>query len=248
MEKNAFSITQLQGSRSLSNDLTQSLRQKILDGNLPAGTKLPTAREIEEQAGVSRSVVREAIAALKAEKLIISRQGIGVFVAEGANSRPFEIETNEFASIEDAIQILELRKAVELEMSAMAARNRNKTQMKKIWQCIADFETKKNQGEDAVKEDLALHLSIAEASGNPYFARFIKYIGSGAIPSRDLISKYDDHANKPEYLQQLHEEHRRLAQAIEDKDEQGAREAVRQHLGNSLKRHKAIAKKVVLTS
>ncbi|GGD60457.1 FadR/GntR family transcriptional regulator [Lacimicrobium alkaliphilum] len=245
MENAIFSISQLQGSRSLSIDLTNSLRQKILDGNLPPGTKLPTAREIEEQAGVSRSVVREAVAALKAEKLIISRQGIGVFVADGVTSRPFEIETNEFASIEDAIQILELRMAVELEMSAMAARNRKKTQMKRIWQCIEDFETKKNQGEDAVKEDLALHLAVADASGNPYFSRFIKYIGSGAIPSRDLISKYDNTANKPEYLQQLHEEHRRLAQAIEDKNEESAREAVRQHLGNSLKNHRALARKVI---
>ncbi|AWL13049.1 HTH-type transcriptional regulator Mce2R [Saliniradius amylolyticus] len=245
MENSTFSLSQLQSSRSLSNDLTNSLRQKILDGNLPPGTKLPTAKEIEEQAGVSRSVVREAIAALKAEKLIVSRQGIGVFVAAGANSRPFEIDTNEFASIEDAIQILELRMAVELEMSAMAARHRKKSHLKRLWKCISEFETKKNQGEDAVKEDLAIHLAIADASGNPYFARFIKYIGSGAIPSRDLISKYDEKSNKPEYLQQLHEEHRQLAQAIEDKDEEAAREAVRQHLGNSLKRHKALARKAI---
>jgi DNA-binding FadR family transcriptional regulator len=242
-----FSITQLQSSRSLSNDLTQSLRKKILDGKLVPGTKLPTAKEIEDQAGVSRSVVREAIAALKAEKLIISRQGIGMFVADGAGSRPFEIEVNEFASLEDAIQILELRMAVELEMSAMAARNRKRHHMKQIWQCIADFETVKNRGEEAVKEDMALHLAIAEASCNPYFARFIKYIGAGAIPSRDLVSKYDNTTNKPAYIQQLHNEHRQIAQAIEDKDEQAAREAVRQHLGNSLKRHKNIAKSVIQT-
>ena len=232
----------IQTTRNLTGALVNSLRQKIIEGNYPAGTKLPTAREIELQAGVSRSVVREAIASLKAEKLIISRQGIGVFVANTANERPFEINSEEFASVEKAIQILELRMAVELEMSAMAALNRTPAQLGTINRCLTEFEDKRHQGDDAVKEDMALHLAIADASGNPYFSRFIEYIGTGAIPARELVSRQSEHvADMESYLKILFDEHQAIVNAIARQDENGAREAVRQHLGSSLERHRMIA-------
>lgn len=244
MSNENFTIPLLQNSRSLTNDLVVSLRQQILDGNLQPGHKLPTAKQIEEQAGVSRSVVREAIAALKAERLIVSRQGIGIFIAEGASSKPFEIEENEFASIEDAIQILELRMAVELEMSAMAAKNRTKKQMATIWETLESFNKQIASGNDAVKEDLAFHLSIAKASGNPYFARFIDYIGSGAIPSRDIINNYEVSLTDSEFLTLLQNEHHAIAEAIESQDMAKATLAIRTHLGNSRDRHLKIAKKL----
>jgi DNA-binding FadR family transcriptional regulator len=201
------------------------------------GTKLPAAKDIEEQAGVSRSVVREAVAALKAEGLIISRQGVGMFVANKAQIQTFEIDLNEFSSIEDAVQILELRMAVELEMTSMAARNRTAKQMRTIWECLDKFDKQIESGNDAVQEDLAFHLSIAEASGNPYFSRFIKFIGAGVIPAREIITKNEHSINSIEYLNLIQTEHRKIAAAIESKEYEQARYATMEHLGNSRKRH-----------
>ena len=152
MEPKAFSIGPLQGSRSLTNDLVESLRSMILEGNMPAGTKLPAAKDIEEQAGVSRSVVREAVAALKAEGLIISRQGVGMFVANKVQIQSFEIDFTEFSCIEDAVKILELRMAVELEMASMAAKNRTTKQMRTIWDCLEKFDKQVASGNDAVQK------------------------------------------------------------------------------------------------
>ncbi len=137
-----INIGQIQSSRSLTNDLVESLRSQILEGNLEPGTKLPAAKDIEEQAGVSRSVVREAVAALKAEGLIVSRQGVGMFVASVTPKQSFEIENTEFTCIEEAVQILELRMAVEIEMASMAARNRTDEQMAAIWQALDAFDHK----------------------------------------------------------------------------------------------------------
>lgn len=236
-----FNIKQIQSSRSLTNDLVESLRSKILDGNMSPGTKLPAAKEIEEQAGVSRSVVREAFAALKAEGLVVSRQGVGIFVSEKVNQKSFEIDSDEFNSIEDAVQILELRMAVELEMAAMAAKRRNKKQMKAIWSALQAFDKQIASGNDAVKEDLAFHLSIAEASGNPYFSRFIKYIGEGVIPAREIITDHEATVTSDDYLQIIQAEHNKIAQAIEDEDPIAARTAALEHLGNSRDRHIKIA-------
>lgn len=242
MTKMNFSIGQIQNSRSLTNELIESLRSQILDGNLEPGTKLPAAKDIEEQAGVSRSVVREAVAALKAEGLIISRQGVGIFVASTVRKQTFAIEEDEFSSIKDAVQILELRMAVELEMAFSAANNRTAKQMKAIWTSLAAFDKQIASGNDAIKEDLAFHLAIAEASGNPYFARFIKYIGEGVSPSRDIITKHEASVDTSDYLTLIPQEHQKIAQAIEDRDSGAARAALREHLGNSRDRHLQIVK------
>jgi GntR family transcriptional repressor for pyruvate dehydrogenase complex len=240
----AFNIGQLQSSRSLTTDLVESLRSKILGGNMAPGTKLPAAKDIEEQAGVSRSVVREAVAALKAEGLIISRQGVGMFVANKSQIQRFEIDTAEFGSIEDAVQILELRMAVELEMTSMAAKNRTRKQMSHIWDCIAKFDHQLAAGNDSVKEDLAIHLAIADASGNPYFARFIKFIGEGVIPAREIITDNESTVDSDEYLKIIQTEHKKIAEAIEAKEPEVARYATLEHLGNSRKRHLKIINRI----
>ena len=241
MSSKAFNIGQLQSSRSLTNDLVESLRNKILGGNMPAGTKLPAAKDIEEQAGVSRSVVREAVAALKAEGLIISRQGVGMFVANKTQIQRFEIDSKEFASIEDAVQILELRMAVELEMASMAAKNRTDAQMQTIWNCLEKFDRQLENGNDARQEDLDFHLAIANASGNPYFSRFIKFIGKGVIPPRDIVTKNENAPDSNEYLTIIQSEHKKIASAIDSQEYEQARYATMEHLGNSRKRHLEIA-------
>ncbi|WOH36281.1 FadR/GntR family transcriptional regulator [Thalassotalea fonticola] len=243
MTEMQFAVGQLQNSRSLTNELVESLREQIVGGKMQPGTKLPAAKVIEEQAGVSRSVVREAIAALKAEGLIISRQGVGVFVANSTPKKTFEIEEEEFNSVDDAIKILELRIAVEVEMSVMAASNRSVKQMKTIWKCLDNFDKQIEAGNDAVKEDFLFHLAIADASGNPYFSRFIEYIGSGVIPSREIITNNERSYEPSNYLALIQQEHRNIAQAIEDKDIEAARLATREHLGNSRERHIKIAKR-----
>ncbi len=237
-----FTIGQLQNSRSLAHELVESLRSQIIDGKLEPGTKLPSSKIIEQQASVSRSVVREAIAALKAEGLIISRQGVGSFVTETVNKKTFEINDDEFNCVAEAVHILELRMAVETEMSAMAAAKRTKKQMTHIWQCLEEFDKKIAAGDDAVKEDFAFHLAIADASGNPYFSRFINYIGSGVIPSREIITKNEQISDPKKYLAIIQKEHLSMAQAIENKDKEAAEKATREHLGNSKRRHIKIAK------
>ncbi|MBT1063383.1 FadR family transcriptional regulator [Bowmanella sp. Y26] len=236
-----LNISQLQSSRNLTKDLVISLRKQILEGNLQPGTKLPPAKEIEQKAGVSRSVVREAIAALKAEGLISSRQGVGMFVADSANQKPFSIDEKEFASVEDAVHIVELRMSVELEMAALAAKNRTEEQMQAIWQALDAFSSEVKAGGDAIEQDLAFHLAIADASGNPYFGRFIRYIGQGAIPRRTLISEHDN-VTREQYLAIIHEEHSAIARAIEEKEPQLAREATRAHLANSRNKHLTVAR------
>ncbi|MCF2950343.1 FadR family transcriptional regulator [Paraglaciecola aquimarina] len=235
-----FQLARVQKSGGLTTELVESLRAEILKGNFKTGDKLPSSKIIEQQSGVSRSVVREAIAQLKAEGLVDSKQGVGVFVTSKKNTQSFQITKAEFESIHNAIQILELRMSVEVEMGAMAAVKRSDDQMQNITNCMLNMENKISQGEDSIAEDFAFHKAIADASGNPYFRRFIDYIGSGVIPAREMITNYENGFGSDKLLAVIQEEHRQICRAIESQDSDLARASIKAHLGNSIKRHSQI--------
>ncbi|MGJ8678876.1 FadR/GntR family transcriptional regulator [Paraglaciecola sp.] len=236
----SFNLARVQKSGGLTTELVESLRAEILKGNLKIGDKLPSSKIIEQQSGVSRSVVREAIAQLKAEGLVDSKQGVGVFVTSKKNDKSFQITKAEFESIHNAIQILELRMSVEVEMGAMAALKRSEEQMENITKCMLDMEKKIADGEDSIAEDFAFHKAIADASGNPYFRRFIDYIGSGVIPAREMITNYENGFGGDKLLSVIQEEHRQICRAIKAQDSDLARASIKAHLGNSIKRHSQI--------
>ena len=62
--------------------IAEELRREIVTGSKPPGTKLPAEGELAERFGVHRNTVRQAVAALAAEHLVVSRRGSGTFVAE----------------------------------------------------------------------------------------------------------------------------------------------------------------------
>src|SRR5262245_28793707 len=68
-------------ARKLSHALFEQLAEQIRNGRLAAGERLPTEAALTRAAGVSRTVVREAVAALRADGLVVTRQGVGAFVS-----------------------------------------------------------------------------------------------------------------------------------------------------------------------
>src|ERR1700731_3945497 len=100
--------------RSLAHALVERLSGEILSGRLAPGAQLPTEQGLIAASGVSRTVVREAIAALRAEGLVVTRQGAGAFVAEGSR-RPFRIDPAGLGSLAEVLAVMELRTGIEVE-------------------------------------------------------------------------------------------------------------------------------------
>ena len=85
MSRPSLSVTQpLPAPRSLTGELVARLTDDITSGKIPPGSQLPTEQELIAATGVSRTVVREAVAALRADGLVVTRQGVGAFVPENA--------------------------------------------------------------------------------------------------------------------------------------------------------------------
>ncbi len=84
-------FTRIHPSRGLAHEVVERIRADIGSGKLRPGDRLPTEQDMIASLGVSRTVVREAVAALRAEGLVITRQGVGAFVADDMRLRPFRI-------------------------------------------------------------------------------------------------------------------------------------------------------------
>ena len=100
---------------TLSTTVAQELSRQIEDGTLQPGEKLPTEAELCEKFEVSRTVVREAVARLRSDGLLIPRQGIGVFVSSAPRIPRFEINEVSLQTLREIIELLELRMSIEVE-------------------------------------------------------------------------------------------------------------------------------------
>ena len=85
----------LRPGRNLTQEVVLRIADEIKSGKLTAGMKLPTEQELMAAMGVSRTVVREAVAALKADGLVITRQGSGAFVATDTRRAAFRFESDD---------------------------------------------------------------------------------------------------------------------------------------------------------
>lgn len=233
-------IRSLATSGKLSRGLFEQLAEEIKSGRLAPGDRLPTELALTRAAQVSRTVVREAVAALRAEGLVITRQGVGAFVSAEAQRAPFRIEPDRLQSLADILNVMELRVGVEVESAGLAAARATRPQMAAIDKALSAIEIASNAGKDAVDEDLALHRAIAQATGNPEFPRFLQFIGRHLIPRRTVSGLPERMGGQSAYLALLQKEHRGIADAIRNRNPEAAREAMRQHLTRSLDRYRGL--------
>jgi len=233
-------IRPLASESKLSRQLFEQLAEQIKSGRLSPGERLPTEQELTKAARVSRTVVREAVAALRAEGLVITRQGVGAFVSADPQRAPFRIEPERLQSIDDVLNVMELRLGVEIESAGLAAERASKADVKAIGAALNAIEAAVKEDRSAVDEDLGFHRAIAQATGNPEFVRFLQFIGRHLIPRRTVSGLPERMGGRQAYLALIQEEHRRIYDAIAAADPKAAREAMRRHLTRSLDRYRKL--------
>lgn len=229
----------LEAPRNLSAELAARLAADITGGKLPPGSRLPTEQEMITATGVSRTVVREAVAALRADGLVVTRQGVGAFVVERIR-RPFKVDFDENSSLNEVLNVMELRTGVEVEAAGLAAERAKPAQVKKIADRFAGIQRAIDRGETAVEEDFAFHCEIAAATGNPQFQRFLEYLGRFIIPRKTVWGNTTPVLGRS-HLAVFQGEHAQILEAIRGGDVAGARRAMQRHLLNSRHRYRKLA-------
>jgi GntR family transcriptional regulator, transcriptional repressor for pyruvate dehydrogenase complex len=235
-----FSRVSLPLSRTAQ--LVENLGTDIRSGRYKPTERLPTEQELMARFDVSRTVVREAVASLKAEGLVVTRQGSGAFVAQNPSGRPFRIVSDDLKSIAEVLNVLQLRLAVEVEVAGTAAITRDQAMLDEIGRCLDQIDAAVQAGDAAIEADYEFHVSIARATGNPYFERFMRFLGTVLIPRQTVRAGIEDPRARRDYLDQVQAEHRAIYHAIRDSDPDAARRAVRTHLEAGRERYLTIAR------
>ncbi|MDB5616294.1 FadR/GntR family transcriptional regulator [Tardiphaga sp.] len=227
--------------RRRTEEVVERIKAQITEGQLPAGARLPTEQAMMAAMGVSRTVVREAISALRARGLVMTRQGAGAFVNADPNRQPYAIDPDGLGSLASVIEILELRTAVEIEAAAFASERATATQLKAIAKAASTFSRAIANGDRAVKEDFDFHLAIAIATQNARFVGFLEFLGGLIIP-RQSIRTFEGNADlQKRYLESVEREHQLIVDAIIAREPRKARDAMRKHLLNGKERYRQLA-------
>lgn len=221
--------------RTLAQGVVEHITGSIQQGVLKPGDKLPTESAIMEQHGVSRTVVREAISHLQAAGWAQTRHGIGTFVIERSNAG-LAINAESIVTVMDVLAMLELRISMEAEAAWLAAARRSEAQVAELAKVLGAMQRSVARGSPAVDADVQFHLLIAQATGNRYFVDILSQLGTTIIPRARINMPQLGHDDPAAYLERVNREHEDIFNAIQRKDPEAARAAMRTHLSNSRER------------
>lgn len=217
--------------RRLSDEVATRVRALIEEQQLAAGMKLPAERQLAVQLGVSRNSLREALAKLVSEGVLLSRRGGGTFVRwqHEAWSEQNIVQPLKSLMADDpdySFDILEARHAIEASTAWHAAMRATTADKEKIRLC---FEATQSEDPDlASQADVRFHLAIAEASHNVVLLQtmrgFFDVLQSSVKQSRQRMYLV------PPVFSQLTAQHLAVLDAIVAGDADGARKAMMAHL------------------
>lgn len=225
-------------ARRLAHELVEDFAAKIYALELRAGDKLPTESAIMQTYGVSRTVVREAISRLQAAGLVDTQHGVGTFVLDARPETSFRINPSDIATAVDVLAVLELRISLETEAAGLAAQRRTDEQVEKMRKMLDTFTTNIDTGGDTVTPDIQFHSLVAQATGNRYFVDVMSHLGATLLPRTRVSTAKLSASELTPYLRRVNQEHEQIFEAIARRDTEGARAAMRLHLGNGRERQR----------
>lgn len=218
----------------LAETLSHSLRRWVREGRLGPGDQLPTEKQLADQFAVSRAVVREAIARLKADGYVETRQGAGAFVSPLAGHGSFRLQ-EEATPVEcHARNVFELRYVVELGCAELAAMRRRPADLAALRAPLVRMADALRSGVEAAADDDAFHRAVAAATHNPLVERFVEFMGAQFSESR--LPTWSEEGRANGRARDAQAEHEAMFAAIEAGDAPAARRAAEAHLRNAARR------------
>jgi len=227
------SFQQLSRTEHLPKRIAEEIGRGITGGRFASGDKLPTEHILAQTFGVSRSVVREAIAQLRNEGMVETRQGVGAFVTDPQRRATIRVEQASLADPVSLHNFFQLRLPLEIEAARLAARHRTPTEITALDEALDGMVKARDWLDEGVKADLAFHRALAAATQNEFYAIFLGYI---AEKTSTTINTSFPREMGAEIVKVTIGEHAAIHGAVVAGDAPRAGEAMRQHLINSAAR------------
>jgi len=205
---------------SLPDQIASHLIHQIVEGDLEAGTLLPTEADLAREFSVGKSAVREAIRIVSTKGLVEVVQGSGMRVTPRQRWNLFDPElVSAFGgSVISIVNLMELRLALEPSIAAQAADRATPEQIAQLRALVEESATHLEDIEGIVRRDMDFHNVLAEAADNPLYAIVLGSVAELQIELRQrvVMTKLGrDHGI---------ECHTRIVEALRDRDAERARE------------------------
>lgn len=215
-------------------EITSKLLDYLLSGEVPAGSKIPSERELAAALGVGRSALREAIKSLSLLGLLDVRQGDGTYLSRsGSDLLPRVIEWGLLLEEPRISDLLEARAEIEIVVAGLAASRADAEEIARLRERLDAMRAAGDDVDAYVEADIAFHIQIAQASGNDVFASLL-----GSL--RSLLRVWADrvlhHAGETHTSLAMHEP---VVAAIARGDVEAAQNAMRAHMERAHRRLRA---------
>jgi GntR family transcriptional regulator, transcriptional repressor for pyruvate dehydrogenase complex len=208
----------------LSDKVAEMMLDTILSRRLQVGDRLPSERELGEQFGVSRTVVREAVRALVAKGVIEVRSGSGLRVAAvDAAAVTESMSLYLRGGTLDFEKVHEVRALLEVHIAGVAAERATDADLARLREVHERMERERADVEAAARDDLEFHRVIAGATQNDLYLLLMDSIGAALI---DIRRENLGSGSAPMTLSQ----HESVLDRVAAGDADGAREAMAAHL------------------
>jgi GntR family transcriptional repressor for pyruvate dehydrogenase complex len=210
----------------LYEQIVQQIEESVLNGTLKPGDQLPAERELAQRLGVSRTAVREAVKTLREKGLVEAYSGRGTFITDGTSQaarQSFDLMVK-LGQQEGSPHLAELRLILEPGIAALAAVRAEDDHLTAMREAVAVMDRAQRDPEAYIEADLDFHLALAEAAANPLILSLIDSIVGLLREQRIKIFNVEGGPQRG----QIH--HKRILAAMERKDPETARAAMRSHL------------------
>ncbi|MDR5775827.1 MULTISPECIES: FadR/GntR family transcriptional regulator [unclassified Caballeronia] len=221
-------------SHGLADRIYSDILNSIMEGEFKEGDRLLTEHALAERFATSRPTVREALARLRADGIIVTRRGSGTTVGR----RP-DPDVRRFAPLEtlsDIRRCYEFRVVTEAGAAELAALKADDDDIRAIEAAWEQLERVVEAQEGiGAKDDFAFHLAVAKASKNQFFITVLSFIEEQIVFSMNL-SRNLSLVKTVERQRLVQREHRDVLDAIRARDSSRAGDAMKSHLENALNR------------
>ncbi|WP_337915922.1 FadR/GntR family transcriptional regulator [Bacillus mycoides] len=213
-------------------EVSEAILTMIKNGTLKPGDKLLPVHQLAEQFQVGRSAVREALSALRAMGLIEMKQGEGTYVRNfDPSSLTKSLNNKLLMKKEDILNLLEVRKVLEVGAVRAAAAKRTEANLQNMKQWLDEMANSIGDEKAGEKADFHFHMGIAESSHNNILLELMNHVSemiAETIGESRRIILYGEQTTSERLL----EEHQSIYDAVLKQDVELAQQAMLDHLTN----------------
>lgn len=214
-------------SAPLYEQVVEQIESLIIEGQLKQGERLPAERHLSERFGVSRTVIREAVKSLQEKGLVEIRPGVGTFV-HNSMSEIMRQSLERMVMIDQQQglgNLMEVREIFEPQIAALAADKASPENIAAMQEAIKVMDASMHDVDAFISADHAFHLALAKATQNQLIVSLLDSIVDLLTEQRhQIVSK------NPEGPKHGQEYHKRILQAVKDRDWKLARRTMFEHL------------------